>query len=71
MIAGSDTTSSAAANIFYFLMSHPTVYKRLQAEVDGLGDKLTDCSAQAQLSYLNAVMYVAFEKKVYSFLYST
>lgn len=58
MIAGSDTTSSAAANILYFLISHPATYKRLQAEVDGLGDKLTDCTAQAQLPYLNAVMYV-------------
>ena len=59
MVAGSDTTSTAAANILYFLMSHPAAYKRLQAEIDGLGDKLTDCSAQAQLPYLNAVMYVA------------
>ena len=58
MIAGSDTTSTANANILYFLMSHPTTYKRLQAEIDGMGDKLTDCSAQAQLPYLNAVMYV-------------
>ena len=64
MVAGSDTTSTAAANILYFLMSHPAAYKRLQAEVDGLGDKLTDCSAQAQLPYLNAVMYVAYETPV-------
>ena len=64
MIAGSDTTSTANANILYFLMSHPTAYERLQAEIDGLGgDKLTDCSAQAQLPYLNAVMYVALDKK--------
>jgi len=56
MIAGSDTTSSATANILYFFMSHPTAYKRLQAEIDGLGDKLTDCSSQAQLPYLNAVI---------------
>jgi hypothetical protein len=59
MIAGSDTTATASANILYFLMSHPTAYKRLQAEVDGLGDEITDCSAQLQLPYLNAVMYVA------------
>ena len=56
MVAGSDTTSSAIANILYFLISHPDAYKRLQAEVDGLGDKLTDCGTQAQLPYLNAVM---------------
>lgn len=44
-------------------MSHPTAYKRLQAEVDGLGDSLTDCTAQAQLPYLNAVMYVVLGVK--------
>jgi cytochrome P450 len=65
MVAGSDTTSSATANILYFLISHPAAYKRLQAEVDGLGDKLTDCTAQSQLPYLNAVMYVSnLEKKI-------
>lgn len=57
-MGGSDTTSSALANIFYFLIGHPATYERLQAEIDGLGDKLTDCTAQAQLPYLNAVMYV-------------
>ena len=70
MIAGSDTTATANANILYFLMSHPTAYKRLQAEIDGLGDKITDCRTQAQLPYLNAVMYVALPKKKQS-LYST
>ena len=58
VLAGSDTTSSAATNIIYFLISHPTAYKRLQAEIDGLGNKLTDCTTQAHLPYLNAVMYV-------------
>jgi cytochrome P450 len=61
MVAGSDTTSSVIANVLYFLTSHPATYKRLQAEVDGLGDKLTDCSAQAQLPYLNGVMCVVSE----------
>ena len=64
MIAGSDTTSTANTNILYFLMRHPTAYKRLQAEIDGLGDFITDCSAQAQLPYLNAVMYVALPKNL-------
>ena len=50
--------SSATANILYFFISHPAAYKQLQAEVDGLGDKLTDCSTQAQLPYLKAVMYI-------------
>ncbi|KAF8802471.1 cytochrome P450 [Phlegmacium glaucopus] len=57
VLAGSDTTSSAITNIFYFLISNPTVYKRLQAEIDGLGDSLTDCTAQSQLPYLNAVIH--------------
>jgi cytochrome P450 len=72
MAAGSDTTSSAIANVLYFLISHPAACKRLQAEVDGLGDKLTDCTAQAQLPYLTAVMYVEFEnykKKKLSFVF--
>ena len=58
VLAGSDTTSSALTHILYFLTNNPTIYKRLQAEIDGLGHKLTDCTAQAQLPYLNAVMYV-------------
>jgi cytochrome P450 len=70
MIAGSDTTATASANILYFLMSHPTAYKRLQAEVDGLGDKITDCSAQSQLPYLNAVMYVAKERKIFIIIFN-
>jgi cytochrome P450 len=73
MIAGSDTTATASANILYFLMSHPTAYKRLQAEVDGLGDKITDCSAQSQLPYLNAVMYVARfpkDKKIFILIFN-
>jgi len=57
MLAGSDTTSSAATNILYLLISHPSAYNRLQAEIDGLGDKLTDCTTQAQLPYLNAVIH--------------
>ena len=58
IIAGADTTSSAIANLLYFLMTHPTAYKRLQAEVDELGDNLYDCTKQAQLPYLTAAMSV-------------
>ena len=64
VLAGSDTTSSALTHILYFLTNNPTIYKRLQAEIDGLGHKLTDCTAQAQLPYLNAVMYVLLGIKV-------
>ncbi|KJA26257.1 hypothetical protein HYPSUDRAFT_52570 [Hypholoma sublateritium FD-334 SS-4] len=56
IIAGSDTTSSAIANLLYFLMTHPTPCKRLQAEVDELGDDLYDCTKQAHLPYLTAAI---------------
>jgi len=32
--AGSDTTAGALAGFFYYALTHPTVYGRLQAEVD-------------------------------------
>jgi cytochrome P450 len=41
-------------NVFYHLLSHPAVYKRLQAEIDSAGD--LDSNALATLPYLNAVM---------------
>uniref|UniRef100_A0A8H8CFT6 High nitrogen upregulated cytochrome P450 monooxygenase 2 n=1 Tax=Psilocybe cubensis TaxID=181762 RepID=A0A8H8CFT6_PSICU len=56
IIAGSDTTATALAHIFYFLICNPTIYKRLQAEVDGLGNDIMDSSKQAHLPYLNAVI---------------
>ena len=37
-------------------MTNPTAYKRLQAEIDELGDNIMDCSTQVHLPYLNAVM---------------
>lgn len=59
IVAGSDTTSSAITNLLYFLMTHPTAYKRLQAEVDELGDDLYDCTKQVHLPYLTAAMLVS------------
>ena len=56
IVAGSDTVSNAITNVLYFLMTNPTAYKRLQAEIDGLGDNLMDCATQARLPYLNAVL---------------
>ena len=41
-------------------MVNPTAYKRLQAEIDGLGDNVVDCATQQPLPYLNAVLYVVF-----------
>ena len=46
--------------IFYFLMSHPTAYRRLQREIDEQGDDLYDYRRQAEMPYLNAVMSVFF-----------
>ncbi|KAL1734679.1 cytochrome P450 [Schizophyllum commune] len=54
--AGSDTTSTALSVIFYFLMSHPTAYRRLQREIDEQGDDLYDYRRQAEMPYLNAVI---------------
>ncbi|KAF9565398.1 cytochrome P450 [Agrocybe pediades] len=56
IIAGSDTTSSAIAHLCYFLMAHPTAYKRLQEEVDEMGDNLYDATTQARMPYLNAAI---------------
>ncbi|KAF9507969.1 hypothetical protein BS47DRAFT_264641 [Hydnum rufescens UP504] len=32
--AGSDTTAGAMTGFFYYVLTHPTVYQRLQAEID-------------------------------------
>ena len=37
-------------------MINPAAYKRLQDEIDELGDNVVDCSRQVHLPYLNAVM---------------
>lgn len=58
IIAGSDTTSSAVSNLFYCLLTNPTKYKRLQDEIDELGDNVLDYGAQSRMSYLNASMCV-------------
>jgi len=56
IIAGSDTTSNAITNVLYFLMTNPTAYKRLQAELDGV-DNIVDCATQVHLPYLNGVLH--------------
>ncbi|CAA7267082.1 unnamed protein product [Cyclocybe aegerita] len=57
IIAGSDTTSTAIINLFYFLMCHPTSYKRLQAEIDELSDNdIMDFAKLAHLPYLNGCL---------------
>jgi cytochrome P450 len=54
IIAGSDTTSSAVTNLFYFLLQNPVAFKRLQSEVDTLREDIFDFTKQAHLPYLNA-----------------
>jgi len=39
-------------------MCNPTAYKRLQAEIDELGDGILDGTKLAHLPYLNASMFV-------------
>ena len=56
IIAGSDTTSSALSNLFWFLLREPKIYKRLQAEIDELGEDVMDYTKQSHLTYLNAAM---------------
>ncbi|KAG6864469.1 hypothetical protein C0991_009303 [Blastosporella zonata] len=56
IIAGADTTSSAITNLIFFLLSNPNAYRRLQAEIDTLGDNVMDYAKQAHLPYLNAAL---------------
>ncbi|KAF7791503.1 hypothetical protein EIP86_002519 [Pleurotus ostreatoroseus] len=59
--AGSDTTSSVLSNAFYFLMSNPDAYKRLQEEVDKFypaGEDSLDPKYYPEMSYMEAVMLV-------------
>jgi len=54
IIAGSDTTSSAISNLFYYLLCNPKAYERLQCEIDELGEDAMDYAKQAHMPYLNA-----------------
>lgn len=59
IIAGADTTSSAMASLFWFLLTHPECYRRLRAEVDTVyppGENALDVSKHEELKYLTAVM---------------
>ena len=56
IVAGSDTTSNAITTLFYFLLTNPVKYKRLQAEIDELGGEVMDYGKQGRLSYLNGAM---------------
>ncbi|KAJ0418319.1 sterigmatocystin biosynthesis P450 monooxygenase [Aspergillus carlsbadensis] len=55
IIAGSDTTATTLTYAVWAVLSHPTVRKRLEAEVLGLPDVYDQISLEA-LPYLNAVI---------------
>ncbi|OBZ71224.1 hypothetical protein A0H81_08431 [Grifola frondosa] len=59
IVAGSDTTSCVLSNLFYCILSHPDVYKRLQAEVDAYfppGENALNTTNHADMPFLNAVI---------------
>ncbi|KAL0568859.1 hypothetical protein V5O48_013112 [Marasmius crinis-equi] len=60
IIAGSDTTSTAMAALFWCLMAHPDSYKRLREEVDREyppgTDPLLDTSRHGNMKYLTACL---------------
>lgn len=61
IVAGSDTTATVLSSLFWFIMCNPSVYRRLQDEIDRyfpLGEDAMDTSKHIHMSYLNAVMYV-------------
>jgi len=62
IIAGSDTTGTTLSNIFYFLLSNPEIYAKLQSEVEKEFPKGSDILADSSgkilrnMKYLNAVI---------------
>ncbi|KAF8442381.1 cytochrome P450 [Boletus edulis BED1] len=59
IVAGSDTTATTLSSLFWALLSHPTAYRRLQAEVDRYyppGEDASSTTHHPQMQYLNAVI---------------
>ncbi|OCK79910.1 cytochrome P450 [Lepidopterella palustris CBS 459.81] len=56
IIGGSDTTSSTLASVWYYLISHPSKYRRLQAEIDAHDGALMHTHL-SKFPYLNAVIH--------------
>ncbi|KAK7037631.1 hypothetical protein VNI00_010847 [Paramarasmius palmivorus] len=59
IVAGSDTTASAMSSLFWFLLSNPEWYKRLQKEVDEVypeGDDALDASRHGKMKVLGACL---------------
>ena len=62
IVAGSDTTSTVLSSLFWFIMTNPTAYSRLQAEINSVfpsGEDALDVAKHIHMNYLNAVMLVA------------
>ena len=59
IVAGADTTSSAMASLFWFLLKNPECYRRLQKEIDSVyppGEDPFNTTKHGELKYLDAVM---------------
>ncbi|KZP24238.1 cytochrome P450 [Athelia psychrophila] len=59
IIAGSDTTSTVLSSLFWSIMCNPTIYRRLQDEIDSVfppGENALDPSKHIHMDYLNAVI---------------
>jgi cytochrome P450 len=57
ILAGSDTTATAIRSTMLYLMSHPRVYFRLQAEIDAaVAPGIVSDSCLRQMPYLQAVV---------------
>ncbi|KAL0938283.1 benzoate 4-monooxygenase cytochrome p450 [Colletotrichum truncatum] len=58
VIAGGETVATFLAAVTYFLLSNPTVYRRLQMEIRGRYTSLSEITATSaqQLPYLQAVI---------------
>jgi len=57
VVAGADTTASALASLFFFLLSHPKYYEQLREEIDSHfppGVDPLDTSSHADMKFLNA-----------------
>jgi hypothetical protein len=61
IVAGSDTTATILSSLFWALLTHPTAYRRLQAEVDHYyppGEDALSTAHHPQMKYLSSVMWV-------------
>ena len=60
IVAGSDTTATVLSSLFWALLTHPTAYRRLQAEVDRYyppGEDALSTAHHPHMKYLNSVMW--------------